>query len=100
MFHHKSLNEKTHKKQRKSKKLISRNITKKSEQNLIWRDPFEETLNRLTDGFRVKTGVKQGSILSSFLFTLVIDWLMTNTTKQNERRYSMDRKTRRLRFYG
>ena len=32
--------------------------------------------------FRVQTGVRQGRLLSPFLFLLVIDWIMKMTTKQ------------------
>jgi hypothetical protein len=30
--------------------------------------------NEMTDWFEVKTGVKQGCVMSGFLFLLVIDW--------------------------
>ncbi len=33
--------------------------------------------------FHVKTGVKQGCVMSGFLFLLVIDWVMKKTTKDN-----------------
>ena len=36
----------------------------------------------LTDPFTVNTGVKQGCILSPFLFLLGIDWIMENVTKE------------------
>ena len=36
-----------------------------------------------TDWFKVKTGVKQGCIMSGFLFLLVIDWVMRETTRNN-----------------
>ena len=38
--------------------------------------------NETTDWFQVKTGVKQGCVMSGFLFLLVIDWVK-RTTKDN-----------------
>ena len=35
---------------------------------------------QLSVNFEVKTGVRQGCLLSSFLFLLVIDWIMKTTT--------------------
>jgi len=35
---------------------------------------------QLSVSFEVKTGVRQGCLLSSFLFLLVIDWIMKTTT--------------------
>ena len=40
---------------------------------------------QLSESFSIKTGVKQGCILSPFLFTLCIDWLMKETTKTERR---------------
>ncbi|XP_055997824.1 uncharacterized protein LOC130047237 [Ostrea edulis] len=35
---------------------------------------------QMSESFEVKTGVRQGCLLSSFLFLLVIDWIMRTTT--------------------
>ena len=39
----------------------------------------------MTDIFSVKSGVKQGCILSPFLFIIAIDWLITEITKDGNR---------------
>ena len=39
----------------------------------------------LTNGFQIKTGVKQECVLSLFLFLLGIDWIMKETTKAGKR---------------
>ena len=36
---------------------------------------------QLTEPFKVTTGVRQGCLLSPFLFLLAVDWIMTNATK-------------------
>jgi hypothetical protein len=37
----------------------------------------------LTRWFKITTGVKQGCVMSGFLFLLVIDWVMRKTTENN-----------------
>ena len=37
---------------------------------------------QITDAFQVKTGVRQGCLLSPFLFLLAIDWVMKTSTHQ------------------
>ena len=39
----------------------------------------------LTDAFKISTGVKQGCILSPFLFVLGIDWIMKETISNEKR---------------
>ena len=34
--------------------------------------------------FKVKTGVKQGDVMSGFIFLIVVDWIMRNTTTGNK----------------
>ena len=50
----------------------------KCDQDTLHRRPGN---NHLTDSFSIKSGIKQGCILSPFLFILTIDWLMTEITK-------------------
>ena len=37
---------------------------------------------QLTKNFEVRTGMRQGYLLSPFLFILVIDWVMKTATKE------------------
>ncbi|VDO92593.1 unnamed protein product [Schistosoma margrebowiei] len=39
---------------------------------------------QLTDAFQVRTGVRQGCLLSPFLFLLVVDWLMKTSTSEGK----------------
>ena len=36
---------------------------------------------KLTDPFEVKTGVRQGCLLSPMIFLMVVDWIMRETVK-------------------
>ncbi|VDP54436.1 unnamed protein product [Schistosoma margrebowiei] len=38
----------------------------------------------MTDAFQVRTGVRQGCLLSSFLFLLVVDWIMRTSTSEGK----------------
>ncbi|VDP41775.1 unnamed protein product [Schistosoma curassoni] len=40
---------------------------------------------QLTDAFQVRTGVRQGYLLSPFLFLLVVDWIMKTSTSEGKR---------------
>ena len=37
-----------------------------------------------SEWFKVKTGVKQGDVMSGFIFLIVVDWIMRNTTAGNK----------------
>ncbi|CAH8556054.1 unnamed protein product [Schistosoma curassoni] len=39
---------------------------------------------QLTDAFQVRTGVRQGCLLSPFLFLLVVDWIMRTSTSEGK----------------
>ena len=36
-----------------------------------------------SEWFKVKTGVKQGDVMSGFIFLIVVDWIMRNATGEN-----------------
>ena len=36
-----------------------------------------------SEWFKVKTGVKQGDVMSSFIFLMVVAWIMKRTTEGN-----------------
>lgn len=55
--------------------------------NLIWNSNEGSSrrvvhMEQLTEKFEVKTGVRQGCLLSPFLFILAIDWIMRAVTNQ------------------
>ena len=54
---------------------------------MLYRDSSAQVLcdGTLTDTFQVRTGVKQGCVLSPFLFSIAIDWIMKNTIKEGKR---------------
>ena len=54
---------------------------------MLYRDSSAQVLCdwTLTDTFQVRTGVKQGCVLSPFLFSIAIDWIMKNTIKEGKR---------------
>ena len=37
-----------------------------------------------SEWFKVKTGVKQGDVMSGFIFLMVVNWIMRNTTAGNK----------------
>ena len=37
-----------------------------------------------SEWFKVKTGVKQGDVMSGFIFLIVVDWILRNTTAGNK----------------
>ncbi|VDO57178.1 unnamed protein product [Schistosoma margrebowiei] len=39
---------------------------------------------QLTDAFQVRTGLRQGCLLSPFLFLLVVDWIMKTSTSEGK----------------
>ena len=41
--------------------------------------------NETSEWFQIKTGVKQGCVMSGFLFLLAIDWIMRKTTADKRR---------------
>ena len=52
-------------------------LTRNSYEDMAYRVVHE---GQVTDSFMVKTGVRQGCLLSPFLFLLAIDWIMKKTT--------------------
>ena len=54
-------------------------LIKKSYEDMTCQVVHQE---KLTEKFGVKTGVRQGCLLSPFLFLLAIDWIMKTTTEE------------------
>jgi len=42
----------------------------------------------LTESFSIKSGIRQGCLLSTFLFLLVVDWIMKETTQAQEMEFN------------
>ena len=45
--------------------------------------------DRLTDSFQVKTAVRQGRLLSPFMFLVAIDWIMKTTTDRKQKKWNL-----------
>ncbi|VDP73304.1 unnamed protein product [Schistosoma curassoni] len=44
---------------------------------------------QLTDALQMRTGVRKGCLLSSFLFLLVVDWIMKTSTSEGKHRIQL-----------
>ena len=55
------------------------NLIRNSYEGLSCRVVHEE---KFTEKFEIKTGVRQGCLLSPFLFILAIDWIMRTATNR------------------
>ena len=42
----------------------------------------------ILDSFKVTTGVKQGSVISGFIFTIVLDWVMRRTVEEERTKWN------------
>ena len=86
-------------------KLLRHYVVPNKVTNLI-RNLYENTSCRvihegqLTESFEVKTGVRQGCLLSPFLFLLAIDWIMRSTTmgRKNGVQWSLTKQPEDLDF--
>ena len=54
---------------------------------MLYHDSSARVLHdgELSETFKVETGVKQGCVLSPFLFSIAVDWIMTNTVGKGKR---------------
>jgi len=48
--------------------------------------------NKISPAFEIITGVKQGCLLSTLLFLLILDWVLRKTADQNPYRIQWDPK--------
>ena len=67
---------------------------------MLYQDSSARVLHdgELSEAFRVYIGVKQGCVLSPFLFSIAFDWFTTKTTVEERPSVDFFKKTRGFRF--